>query len=282
MSIGTFKYVSSTGDEYNFIEDNHYIKTASLHDFTWEPNKTAYKYGDKLKGFTKDSIKYDITLGFYGSQSSIESTLNTIHDLFEHDVMLESPGKIYYGDYSIECYIISSKVYPSDEGTRTLNDITIYCPYPFWTKETTYTLTVSGTDGVIDGLDYPFDFPFDLGVSGYKKTIAYGISIPVDFKLKIYGPVTNPTIVINGHTYEVDVTVGSGSTLTIDSLEKTDKEKSIVLTYPSGTENNVFYARNRDSYIFQQITGPKIIVTCAQDITFDLTLIENRSEPLWS
>jgi hypothetical protein len=82
----------------------------------------------------------------------------------------------------------------------------------------------------------------------------------------------------------VNITVPQNSTLTISSIEKNDREKGVMLEYPSGAKTSVLYARNRESYIFEPITprNGQIIITTAQTLDFDLYLIEKRSEPKWT
>lgn len=277
-------YISDNGTAFPLVASAMYLKEASFHEYSWNPEAVTYKLGDLLKIFTKDALQYNCTLAFAGSQSVRERNIEAIHDAWEHDIMLQKPGKLVWNDYSIECYFIQSKTYSNDSNTRTLNDCTIYCPYPFWIKETKYEIHATGADQIIDGLDFPFDLPCDLGVSGYRRIIPFDASIPLDFRLVFYGVITTPSININGHLYEVQVTVPQNSVLTISSIEKNDREKGVTLTYPSGTQTSVLYARNRQSYIFEPITpkNGQIIVTTAQTMNFDLYIIEKRSEPKWT
>ena len=277
-------YISDNGISFPLVAESMYIKEGSFHEYAWNPETVKYKLGALLKIITKDAQQYSCTLAFSGSQSARESSIEAIHDAWEHDIMLQKPGKLVWNNYSIECYFIQSKTYSNKSNTRTLNDVTIYCPYPFWTKETKYEIHATGADQIIDGLDFPFDLPCDLGVSGYRRVITFDTSIPLDFRLVFYGVITTPSININGHLYEVQVTVPQNSTLTISSIEKNDREKGVVMTYPSGTQTSVLYARNRDSYIFEPITpkNGQIIITTAQTMDFDLYLVEKRSEPKWT
>lgn len=277
-------YISDNGVSFPLVAQSMYIKTGSFHEYSWNPEAVAYKFGDLLKIFTKDAQQYSCTLAFSGAQLDRERNIELIHDAWEHDIMLQKPGKLVWNDYSIECYFIASKTYSNSSNTRTLNDVTIYCPYPFWIKETKYEIHATGASSIVDGLDFPFDLPCDLGVSGYRRIIPINASIPLDFKLVFYGVTTNPSITINGHLYEINITVPQNTVLTISSIEMNDREKGAILSYPSGVETSVLYARNRDSYIFEPITpqNGQIIVSTTQTIDFDLYIIEKRSEPKWT
>lgn len=273
-------YTSSSGVAFPLVATNFYIKDASIHEYEWNPEVTKFRYGDFVKMFTKESLKYDVTLAFNGSLSQKEGMLKEFHDEIERDIMTENAGKLTYNGYEISCFFINSKVYPNDSNTRTLNDVIIYCPYPFWIKETKYSLSLLGRS-VIDGANFKLNLPMNLGISGFTTTINAESSVPYDFRMDIHGPCSNPDILINGHEYNVNVDVPNGVDLIINSLEKTDEVKSIYLKYPSGNVVNAFNLRNRDSYIFEPINGKVILIDSFQAIEFDLYLIERRSEPQW-
>jgi hypothetical protein len=284
--MSTAIYTNSAGVSFNLLDiQNVKLKTAQLHKYEWKANGTAYKYGELLQTFTKDVQIFDAKFKVFGNARERMAKLNTFHDATEHDIMLMQSGKLIVDGYTIECYVIASDTAaPTDEALESTNDVQIYCPYPFWLKENKYEIQATGADQIIDGLDFPFDLPCDLGVSGYRRVIPFDASIPLDFRLVFYGVLTNPAIYINGHLYEVNVTVPHNSTLTISSIEKNDREKAVVLTYPSGTQTSVLYARNRESYIFEPIKpqNGQVIVSTAQSMNFDLYLIEKRSEPKWT
>lgn len=284
--MSTAVYTNSAGKSFNLLDfDNVKLKSAQLHTYEWQPNGTAYKYGELLQTFTKDVAEYKAVFKVFGTVAERMRKLNEFHDATEHDIMLMQAGTLTVDGYTIECYIVASDTSaPDDERLESTNEVTIYCPYPFWLKETKYEIQATGADEIIDGLDFPFDLPCDLGVSGYRRIIPFDVSIPLDFRLVFYGVITNPSIYINGHMYEVQVTVPQNSTLTISSIEKNDREKGVMMAYPSGTKTSVLYARNRSSYIFEPIKpqNGQIIITTAQSMNFDLYIIEKRSEPKWT
>lgn len=282
--MSTAIYRNSAGIEFDLLDfDLIKLKDAQLHKYEWNPETVKYKFGELLQTFTKDAQVFPATFKVFGSVGDRMEKLNDFHDATEHDIFLTQPGILEVDGYQIECYIIESDtIAPDNDAAETTNEVSIYCPFPFWIKETKYEIEATGQIEVVDGLDFDFDLPCDLGVSGYRKTITFDTTIPLDFRLVIYGPCANPAIYINGHLYEVDITVPTNATLTISSIEKNDREKAVFLTYPSGNTTSALYARNRDSYIFEPIQGAgNIIVSTAQELRFDLYLIEKRSEPKW-
>jgi len=277
-------YTSDNGISFPLVAEGMYLKDASFHEYEYTPEKVSYKYGDLLKLFTKDAIKYKVKLAFSGSETERQRNIEKIHDAWEHDIITQKAGKLTWNGYEIDCYFITSKVYPNDSNTRTMNDVVIYCPYPFWLRETLYQIQTTGEGSVIDGLDFPFDLPCDLGFGGYRKVIPFETTVPLDFRMVIYGEAIDPSIYINGHLYEANITVPANGKLTISSVEKNDREKAMILTYPSGTEASVLYSRNRESYIFEPIIpkNGQVIVSSGQTLTIDLYLVEKRSEPKWT
>lgn len=284
--MSTAIYTNSAGKSFDLLDfDNVKLKTAQLHKYAWKANGTAYKYGELLQTFTKDVQEYSAVLKVFGNPAQRRAKLDAFHDATEHDIMTMQTGKLVVDGYTIECYVIESDTSaPEDQRDETTNEVLIYCPYPFWLKETKYEIQATGADQIIEGLDFPFDLPCDLGVSGYRKVIPFDATIPLDFRLVFYGVINNPSIYINGHMYEVQITVPQNSILTISSIEKNDREKGVMITYPSGNKTSVLYARNRSSYIFEPIKpqNGQIIITTAQSMNFDLYIIEKRSEPKWT
>jgi phage-related protein len=93
----------------------------------------------------------------------------------------------------------------------------------------------------------------------------------------INGACVDPAIYIGDHLYQVYCTVNEGEYLTIDSTSKT-----IILTANDGTQTNVFNSRNKDSYIFEKVKSGKNDVSWSGTFTFEIIILEERSEPKWT
>lgn len=135
------KYVCSNGKEYSLVGDRMRATSGSFHTYKWKQNATAKEIGDNVYGFSKDSITYSITLTTRGKLAERYQILNELINAFERDISNVTPGKIYFGKYYIECYI--QKAENSVSGTwNNWSDckIDIYCPYPFWIQDITYTV----------------------------------------------------------------------------------------------------------------------------------------------
>lgn len=179
--------------------------------------------------------------------------------------------------YYLEGYIIASKKDQFRNGSY-VNSTFSFLTDGEWKKETTqhFNLVVSDSVGG-KNLDYPHDFPYDFTTSLNIFQLINSNYIDTDFRLTIYGPVSNPSITIAGHEYEVLVDVDVNEYMVIDSVSK-----KIYKVSEYGEKTNCFNYRNRDSYIFQRIPAGTNYVSWGSDFRFDITLVEKRSEPKWT
>lgn len=106
---------------------------------------------------------------------------------------------------------------------------------------------------------------------------------PMPFEMVIYGPVSQPAIIIGGNRYELHMDIPSGAYVTINSVEG---QRSIVMTAENGDITNVFDKGERGtgmgsgSYIFEPLPSGEHQVQW-KGFGFDLTVIQERSEPPW-
>jgi hypothetical protein len=155
--------------------------------------------------------------------------------------------------------------------------LTLTSDFPYWVKETTHTFRNVAENSGGKNLDFAFDHPYDfssgIGTKGLNNTDFVG----TNFRMNIFGACSNPAVYVSGHLYQVNCDVAEGEYLTIDSVSKT-----ITVTAIDGTVTNVFNLRNKDSYIFEKIPSGKSAVTWEGNYGFDITILEERSEPKWT
>lgn len=125
-------------------------------------------------------------------------------------------------------------------------------------------------------LDYPYDFAFDYMSLEQNQSLTNPEYFASHFQLIAYGACTNPSIIIGGHKYEVDCELGVGEYLVINS-----RTKKVYKVETDGTIVNQFNLRNRDSYIFEKMPSGSNAVLWNGLFGFDVTLLEERSEPKW-
>ena len=274
MSIN-LTYIASSGNVYDLMADRAIrTKTANYHKWTWGVAGVAQQYGKNVTGFTKDPAVYESRLMFRGLYAENKVLIENLHEDFELDILSLKPGRIVWGEYYIDCFITSSSTYP-DDYNRTVNDIEIYCPYPFWLKDVKRSFYVQSGSSGGSGLDYPYDFPHDYAhdASG-SESWSPGTALPSEYTMQIYGAVQNPSVSVGGLTIGAYVTLSAGEYLTIDS-----KNHTVIKTGTDGAQTNMFDYRIKETSIFQKIPGGNLEVIWSGLFGFDLTLHTERSEP---
>ena len=270
-----FIYTNSFNETLEFGKDCLFVNENDLRDFAW--NVTSKN--DKISSFKKGIVSKTIPVVLKcNSEAEGIHMRNKLFEVFEKDILAKKHGKIQIGDYYLRCYITSSKK------TQYLNhmnhmvvSLTVQTDLPEWIKETTTVYGVN-TESADVFLDYSYDHPYDFKNELVNSKINNTGFVESNFIITIFGEVQNPTLYIGGHEYTVNVIVNEGEYLTIESINKT-----IVLTKTNGEQVNCFNSRNKDSYIFEKIpAGISTITSPNQKIYFNITLLEERSEPKWT
>lgn len=264
-------YISSTGATIKFgdTESHILINTNDFRDYEWNFSQ-SYK---RITNFNKNLVTRSLPILIYGKDT--KEIANTIFEIVENDVLLDKYGKIYSGDYYMQGnFIASRKTNYTADGFLSLV-LTFVTDRPYWVRETGYQYRPSTISQ--DGLSYPYDYDYDYLSSINAQDVINPSFAEQNIRIIIYGDCTNPSVMIDDHLYSLELTLLDDEYVTIDTAEKT-----IVLTKSDGTTENVFNTRNRDSYIFQKVSSGKHVVSVLPlGTNADLTILEERSEPLW-
>lgn len=271
-----FVYENHLGQRFEGPANGVYLNESDLLNYAWNYRTI----NNRISGFYRGNRERKIPLVVHGmSADAATAAKNRLLEIAESDIYAVIPGKIIIGDYYTMGYIIDSvksDYLRSDKHTKIT--LKLLSEDPAWFREKMYPFTIGGGNVAVEsGTDYPYDYPFDYAVSHAAKEIMCESIGGNAFRLKIYGAVSNPTIIIGGHTYAVNGTIAAGENLLIDSITK-----KITLTKADGSKVNWFDNRNRESYIFQEIPAGQHTVIWNESFGFDLTIIEKRSEPRWT
>lgn len=274
MSV-LLKYVASSGNEYNLKTDGIKTKSANYHVWNWGVEGTTLRFGKRVSGFKRDAAVYTTRLMFMGSYYQNKALIESLHEDFEIDVRMKKPGRIIWGDYYIDCYIVNSSTEPDEKNIYTINDIEIYCPYPFWIKEEKKSFygAVAPVGQVFLDYDYDFEYDYNFGSPG-NSVWEVDFPFPAEFKMVIFGPVDTPRIMVNGYPYQINDTLDVDEYVTIDSRNNT-----VVKTLSSGLTANIFDLRSKEKSIFEPMPGGSMTFNWSGAFGFDVTLYEDRSEP---
>lgn len=265
------KYVNNKGKTIEFDGKKYFIDSLSIRDYNWDYD---VEY-NKIKNFNKNAPttkKLNISIKLAENEQSVKN-FNSIFEIFEDDVLSKIPGKLYIGDYYYKGYIVESQkqdLYP--QNILNLN-LTLVSDNNCWTKESTFEFKI---DQVLSGHGYVYGYPYRYASTGIKSFFNDTFS-DCNFRLRIFGSAINPTIFIGENVYKVNYTVNSREYLEIDSIEK-----KVDLVQTNGTHVSVLNYRDRDNYIFQKIAPGMNYISWNNSFPFEITVFDERSEPLWT
>ena len=282
------RYENHLGESISFGSEGIYVDNNELHDYSW----TYTAYNQRITSFTAGIATRTLPVVIACSSESEGVKLkNRLMECSLKDILAVEHGKLIVGDFYLRCYLTASKKrnYLYQQGYMEVS-LTVTTDYPQWIRENPVyfrngtevsegekdSSTVIGS-GRKRNFDYNYDFAYDYKNDYSVKPTENPAFIEGPFRLLIYGPCINPSIAIGGHIYQVNVTVPQGAILTIDSIDR-----RIYMTDASGNETNCFEFRNRDSYIFKPIPSGKLKIALVGALSFDLIMIEERSEPEWT
>lgn len=283
MAYEEFKYINHLNESLPMGQDNKlFINENDLHDYSWDNNSE----GGRLSTFTKGVTEKTLPLVIIGKDKEEKNKiLNQLFVLGEKDVLTRNYGKLYHGDYYLKCYVTASKKssYLKRAERFAKDTITISTDYPWWIKELKYSYKV-GDDPEQEheivttkrNLDYNFDYNIDYLSNEGARTLYNSAVVDSNFKLIMYGPVVNPKIEINGHLYQVNITLLAKEYVEIDSVTKKIRKMNY-----DGTWSNAFASRNKESYIFKRIEAGYNHFIWDGTFRFDIILYDERSEPPW-
>ena len=278
MSGVDLRYVASSGNTYNLRSSRFRTKaSAKFHKWKWDVNAIAQRFGERVTAFKRSATSYEATFTLLGPPDENQDMLNRLHEDFELDLWTMKPGRLIWGSYYIECFIIASDTSP-DNNVAVNNPVTIYCPYPFWIRERTQSFHKQSSAQGGAYLDYPYDYDYDyyIGDGGYAIWQT-GIPFGCDLEMIIYGPADDPCIFANGYPYQINVTLGAGEYLILNS------RKSTITHHKANGQNvNAFDLRDKEHSVFEPMPSGDITFSWSGTFGFDLTIYEKRSEPRWT
>lgn len=267
-------YIASSGREYNLITNGIRHAKANYHVWAYKVQGTKLQYGTRVADFAKDPAIYETELILEGGERQRQAIVDALHDDFEADLRNRKAGRIIWGSYYIDCFVIESNTAPTDIPTRTLNKIKIYAPYPYWVQDYNIELLPS-EETESEFLDFPFNFPFDFTAPTIgETTIKSDFPFASEFEMVIFGPAVNPRVTINWYSYVLYTTIPDGAYVVIDSRKKT-----VMQFNTDGTQSNIFNLRNKTDSIFQKIPGGSLRISWDATFGVNITIHRERSEP---
>ena len=204
--------------------------------------------------------------------------------IFDAEMSLGEPGTLVIdGQWRQKCYVTKTSTSAASRmvGSPSTQSWTVVLLDGVWTRlmpiEHFNPVTAQDT-----GLDLPNNLPLDLAAGGYTRYVQNDSLAPEDWIMTIFGPVTSPHITIGSNIIELTGSIPAGAYVVIDSRTRT-----ITLTNSDGTSQNVFDWGVRSTgvgsgnYVFERIPAGQQTVSWPSSFSFDLQLVESRTDPTW-
>ena len=157
------KYVNSAGKELLLNSSELKIQEANFHAYSWRYNGKEKNRGISVSEFKKDEAKYKVKLCAYGTIEKRKELFNKFLETTEYDIEKNTPGKLWFGDWYLECFVIESETSPN-KNYYTERNIIIMGPSNEWIKTTTKNFLAkrnSQTKSKESNSDYPKNYLYD-------------------------------------------------------------------------------------------------------------------------
>jgi len=284
-------YTSSNGSTFELLTfDGLKLEKADFHKYSWGKKVSTRQFGERLLYFTKAAQTYKATILFKGAPAARREKINAFHAATEYDITHQTPGRITWGLDYIDCFIVDSDTAPrSDGASYTENQVTIYCPNPFWIEEMTTLImpTTHGSRATDKGYpadrthpnSYPYSYSYPYAPNAVFIHVDHYTESP--FRLVVYGPATDVDINISGNIYKVDHQILNNQYMVIDSRSDIPADRKCYIVSESGIITNTFDYRDPAYELLKPVPAGDVIVTFDRTHSAELTLYLERSEPRW-
>lgn len=270
-----FFYVNSKNEKLNFTSFPYIAADISEllnygHSYDSESNKITSIY---------DTVKESaFSIHVHGNNEvEYKNAINKFYEVIEYDVLNKKTGKLYLDGQYLPCNLISSKKEKWYKWSRYhLLQIGIISDKPFWINELEYNFNISEMTSS-NNKEYAYKYAYRYA-NGLNNTYVINPHFTdSNFKLIIYGPATNPMVVIGENSYLVYIVLEAGERLEIDS-----KAGTVHKIQNNGVLVNAFHNRQKKRTFFKKIAPGRQSVSWTGNFSFDLIVYEERSEPKWN
>ncbi|MGI6634177.1 MAG: hypothetical protein ACOX7B_03275 [Christensenellales bacterium] len=273
------KYVNANGQELILNRGDYLVSAHDLRNFEWETTITNRPSG--FGGRVVFSIPVQtktLTLGIRGGKA-LNKNAEALLALTEPDILNNTPGKLYVGDDYLICFLaVASAVnYYSKRGGWVSKELTILVSEPFWRSEYIYRYVMGAAEAGQGSKRYTHREPYRYIASTASGIITNHHYAPSPMIITIYNEAANPAITIGKNIYQVNASIGNTQRIIIDQLRRTIESVS-----PNGDITNLFDYRNKANDIFAPIQPGSHNIIFDGTFDFDVTVVEQRSEPPWT
>ena len=274
------KYTNSKNEVITLGKDSGvWLDENDLFNYEWD-YVTAQR---KLVATSRDVSEIPVKLLFLNGED--DSTINHFLQVMDYDARMKQPGTLTVNGYDRRGVFVSGSTedYMYKRGLM-YRDMRFLALDQDWTKRNVETLEPQIASSEEEQMQYPHDYPHDYGGTVAPSSFVNPSSFPSEFLLRIYGPCTDPYVLIGNNLYAVNCTVQEGGFLVIDSTDR-----SAIYNYnAAGVAQNVFDAATMGAegsgqYIYELIPPGTNQVSWPNNFKLDIETLEAVSvPPAWS
>ena len=284
-----FYYVNNRGDRIDLSDYPYIFQEGNLLNWTYSYSTDSLAtrdvtYGYKMAAKTipvKVAVLCDYTIPLEERKEQWKEAVDHLADVVQVDVIDGKDGRLYTDTgFYLSCKIIGSEKTDWRMGLPIMfNTLTVLSDNPVWIREETKEFfSQSEVPAPENGFfDYEYDYEYDytaqkIGISDWYID-HYQAN---EFTMTIFGPCTDPRILINGYPYQVFDSLEAGEYIVIDSCDN-----SVVKHLVNGTTQNVYDLRAKDQSVFEPIPSGYLNISWSGAFGFEITLYIERGEPRW-
>ena len=284
-----FYYVNNRGDRIDLSDYPYIFQEGNLLNWTYSYSTDSLATRDVTYGYktaaktipVKVAVLCDYTIQLEERKEQWKEAVDHLADVVQADVIDGKDGRLYTDTgFYLSCKIIGSEKTDWRMGLPIMfNTLTVLSDNPVWIREETKEFfSQSEVPAPENGfLDYEYDYEYDytaqkIGISDWYID-HYQAN---EFTMTIFGPCTDPRILVNGYPYQVFDSLEAGEYIVIDS-----RDNSVVKHLVNGTTQNVYDLRAKDQSVFEPIPSGYLNISWSGLFGFEITLFIERGEPRW-
>lgn len=266
-------YTNHLNQTIEFGSGGIFLNDSEFYDYEWLYDSDY----NEITNFHKGVTKKNATIIIAANEEEGLNIRNRIYEVFERDILAETPGKLEINGYYTSCYFNASKKsnYYYCNGYMVLT-VNIISDSSDWITEKEFMFLKNDATQDDKKKEYEYSYPYTYSSYAQSNSVVNPFFVESDFRLRIYGDVTNPSITIGSHVYQINTSIEKGQRVEIDSNKRTIK-----LIKQNGSIENRFWEADKKSYIFEKIPTGENAVQYDGTFGFDLILLDRRSEPGW-
>lgn len=274
-------YLNSRGDRINLDRWPYRLKNRNPQNWEWDYDVANIgNVGGRIQRIFRNVTEYDLTITVCTQSRDPAQRLKDLKVLYEgleYDAAVGAVGRLYFGPEYMQCFFVSSQKQTNNDIPYALDvGMTLVSPYPMWCRDETFSYYIYDAD-VGSGLNYPYNYPYNYATDLTIKNLNNTNYRADEFEMKIYGPISDPSVIIGGNTYAVEADILQGEYIVINS-----RNKEVYRVGNLGTITNLFNSRSKDQGFYERIPSGINQVIYSGNFSFDITLYHERSEPDWT